>query len=173
MFSACLSVRSHKLVYEPVRPLCGKMGLSVQPHKPKFFCVFLGARRHSEASQQNTVVKKFTFGFSTIRAKLSCLCIICPLGQVKFSSDRYIMAIFLSWASMNFCYFHTPLFRHHKRKKYMGYILWKNLSSSKFRVHNQQGCGNRKKIILAQGQVNCHIRHLSIESFTCPILKNR
>ena len=92
------------------------MGLSVQSHKPKFFCVFLGSRRHSEASQQNTVFEKFTFGISTIRAKLSCLCIICPLGQVKFSLDKYIMAIYFSWASMKFSYFHTPVFRHHKRK---------------------------------------------------------
>ena len=29
--------------------------------------------------------KKFTFVNSTVRAKLSCLCNICPLGQVKFS----------------------------------------------------------------------------------------
>ena len=34
---------------------------------------------------------KFTFGISTVRAKLSCLYIICHLGQVKFSQDKYIM----------------------------------------------------------------------------------
>ena len=37
--------------------------------------------------------KKLTFTISTVSAKLSCLCIICPLGQVKFSLDKYIMAI--------------------------------------------------------------------------------
>ena len=35
--------------------------------------------------------KKFTFGISTVRAKRSCLCIICPLGQVKCSLNKYIM----------------------------------------------------------------------------------
>ena len=40
--------------------------------------------------------KKLTFSISTVKAKISCLCIICPLGQVKFSLDMYIMAIYLS-----------------------------------------------------------------------------
>ena len=46
-------------------------------------------------------------GISKVRAKLSSLCIICSLGQVKFSLDKYILAINLSWASIKFCYFHT------------------------------------------------------------------
>ena len=40
--------------------------------------------------------KKLTFGISKIKAKLSCFCIICPLGQVKFSLDGYIVTIYLS-----------------------------------------------------------------------------
>ena len=38
---------------------------------------------------------KFTFGISTVRAKLNCLSIICPFGQVKFSSDKCIMVIYV------------------------------------------------------------------------------
>ena len=43
------------------------------------------------------------------RAKLSSLCIICSLGQVKVPLDKYIMAIYLFLGKDNFfCYFHTP-----------------------------------------------------------------
>ena len=35
-------------------------------------------------------------GISIVRAKLSSLCIICSLGQVNFSFDKCIMAIYLS-----------------------------------------------------------------------------
>ena len=30
-------------------------------------------------------------------------------GQVKFSLDKHIIAIYLSWASINIYYFHTPV----------------------------------------------------------------
>ena len=35
--------------------------------------------------------------------------VVCFFGQVKFSSEKYIMAIYLSlYASINFYYFHNP-----------------------------------------------------------------
>ena len=37
-------------------------------------------------------LKKFTFGISTEGARLSYLCIICPLGD----TDKYIIVIYLS-----------------------------------------------------------------------------
>ena len=44
-----------------------------------------------------------------IGAKLCSLHIICSLGQVKVSLDKYIMAIYLSLGKDNFFgYFHTP-----------------------------------------------------------------
>ena len=43
---------------------------------------------------------------SKVRAQLSSLCIICSLGQVKFSLYKYIMSIYFPWASMKFCYLH-------------------------------------------------------------------
>ena len=35
-------------------------------------------------------LKNFMHGISKVRAKLSSLCIICSLGKVKFSLDKYI-----------------------------------------------------------------------------------
>ena len=50
--------------------------------------------------------------FMHILDKARSLCITCSLGQVTLSWDKYIMTIYLSftchWASINFCYFHTP-----------------------------------------------------------------
>ena len=40
--------------------------------------------------------KEFIHGTSKLKAKLSSLCIIYSLGQIKFSLDKYIMAIYLS-----------------------------------------------------------------------------
>ena len=44
-----------------------------------------------------------------VRAKLSSLCIICSVGQVKFSLDKYIMAIYLSLGKYKILLFSTPL----------------------------------------------------------------
>ena len=52
--------------------------------------------------------KEFTHGISKVRAKLSSLCIIYSLGQVKFPLDKYIMAIYLSLGK----YFFFLLFPH-------------------------------------------------------------
>ena len=40
--------------------------------------------------------KECMHGISKVRSKLSSLCTICSLGQVKFSFDNYIMTIYLS-----------------------------------------------------------------------------
>ena len=40
--------------------------------------------------------KEFIYGLSTVSAKLSSLYIICYLGLVKFSVDKYFIAIYLS-----------------------------------------------------------------------------
>ena len=40
--------------------------------------------------------RKFTFDINTVRTKLCCLCIICPLGQVNFSLDKCIMHFYFS-----------------------------------------------------------------------------
>ena len=53
--------------------------------------------------------KDFLHGISKVRAKLSYLCIICSLGQVKFSLDRYIIAMYLSLGKYFFFYISTPL----------------------------------------------------------------
>ena len=43
-----------------------------------------------------TDLKEFMHGISKIRAKMSSLCIICSLEQVKFSLDKYFMDVYLS-----------------------------------------------------------------------------
>ena len=40
--------------------------------------------------------KEFMYGDQQSKGKLGSLCITCSLGQVKFSLDKYIMAIYLS-----------------------------------------------------------------------------
>ena len=45
---------------------------------------------------------------SKVRAKLSSSCIICSLGQEKFSFDKYIMAIYLSLGKYKFLLFPHP-----------------------------------------------------------------
>ena len=39
---------------------------------------------------------KFLFDINTVRTKLCCLCIICPLGQVNFTLDKCIMHFYFS-----------------------------------------------------------------------------
>ena len=46
-----------------------------------------------------------------VSAQLCCLYIIWPLGKAKFSSDNYIMDIYLSLAELKFCYFYTSGYR--------------------------------------------------------------
>ena len=46
--------------------------------------------------------------FSTLRAKLSSLCIICSLGQVKLSLDKYLTTIYLSLGKYQLLLFHCP-----------------------------------------------------------------
>ena len=42
------------------------------------------------------LLKRLYMVYSKVRAKLSSLCIICSLEQVKFSLDKFIMTICLS-----------------------------------------------------------------------------
>ena len=46
--------------------------------------------------------------YSKVRAKLRSLCIICSLGRVKFSLDKYIMAIYLSLGKYKMLLFPHP-----------------------------------------------------------------
>ena len=49
---------------------------------------------------------------SIFRAKLSSLCIICSLGQVKFSLDKNLMAILLVPGQVSTLAIFTPLLLH-------------------------------------------------------------
>ena len=51
--------------------------------------------------------KEFMHGVSKVRAKLGSLCIICSLGQVKFSCTLW--PFICPCASIKFCNFHTPV----------------------------------------------------------------
>ena len=44
-----------------------------------------------------------------VSAQQTSSCIICSLGQVKCSLDKYIMAIYLSLGKCNFGCFHIPV----------------------------------------------------------------
>ena len=55
--------------------------------------------------------KKVYIGISTVRPKLSCLCIICPLGQVKFSLDKCIIYFYLSLDKFKILSTSTPLIK--------------------------------------------------------------
>ena len=52
--------------------------------------------------------KKFMHGVSKVRAKLGSFCIICSLGQVKFSLYKCIMAIQLSLGKYKILLFPHP-----------------------------------------------------------------
>ena len=52
--------------------------------------------------------RKFIFDINTVRTKLCCLCIICPLGQVTFLWTSALCIFTFPWASIKCCYFHTP-----------------------------------------------------------------
>ena len=53
-------------------------------------------RIHSFQLNLNLVYKRvYINGIKEVRAKLRSLCIICSLGQVKYSLDKYIMVIYL------------------------------------------------------------------------------
>ena len=43
-----------------------------------------------------------------VRDELGSLCIICSMGQVKFSLDKYIMAIYLSLGKYKILLFPNP-----------------------------------------------------------------
>ena len=55
-------------------------------------------------------LKSLCMVINKIRDKLGSLCIICSFGQVKFSLDKYIMAIYLSLATYKMFLIHTPDF---------------------------------------------------------------
>ena len=57
----------------------------------------------------HTVFIEFMHGISKVRAKLGSLCIICSLGQVRFSLDKYLMVIYLSLGSYKKILFSTSL----------------------------------------------------------------
>ena len=62
----------------------------------------------------NKIRAKLGTGINKIRAKLGTLCIICSLGQIKFSLDNFIRRLHLwpftcPWTSIKFCYFHTTV----------------------------------------------------------------
>ena len=44
--------------------------------------------------------------FNTLRAKLTSLCIICPLGQVKLSLDKNLTTIYLSQGKYHLLFLH-------------------------------------------------------------------
>ena len=50
-------------------------------------------------------------GIRKVRAKLNSLCIICSLGQVKFSFYKYIMVIYLSLGKYKIVLFPHPWVR--------------------------------------------------------------
>ena len=54
------------------------------------------------------LLKEFMHGVSKVRAKMSSLSIICSLGQVKLSLDKYIMDIYLSLSKYKILLFAHP-----------------------------------------------------------------